>query len=78
MPRSDSSEHPESSSGRVLAGLLGALLLGVALYAAGWLRQGAGLWYWVGVIVLGLVGAEAVVSALMGRRSLLSRLGPLP
>lgn len=57
---------------------LGLLLAGSGAYALVRFGTVGGLGYVVGAVVLAALGVEATVAAIRNRRSLLSRLGPLP
>lgn len=71
-------ESPHEGQGqRIAAAAIGCFLVGIAAtiaLAAQPLTTGALL----AALVLGGLGAEALVSAARGRRCLVSRIGPLP
>ena len=62
---------------RVFAGLFGALLLGVGVYALAF-SPASPLWRYVGGTALVLLGIDALRGAFTGREPLIMRIGPLP
>lgn len=65
-----------SRSHRVVTGLAGLLFFGIALAIVFVTERTAGPLVAAGV--LGVLGLDAVVASVRGKRSLLSRIGPLP
>ncbi len=65
-------------SGRTVTTLFGVffVIMAVVILFAGWESTPVGAV--VGALVVGILGADAIVSAMRDRRSLLSRIGPLP
>ena len=74
-PDADPGDVPEGPVPRLIAGVLGALLLLLALLIAARLLDDAPWWAWPLIVAMGLLGAEGLLSAFTGRRSLLLRLG---
>ena len=68
----------ESKASRVADALFGTffLALAAAVLVLAWHSSPIGSV--IAALVLGFLGAEAIVSAVRCRRSLLSRIGPLP
>ena len=68
----------ESHGSRIVTGCMGALFVALAIaiiVVADWpLGPGA----LVAALVIGLLGIDALIGAVRGKRSLLSRIGPLP
>ena len=68
---------PKKTSGRVAGTIIGTLFV----FCAGWIFYAVPRTNIAGLIcggVILLLGVEALVAALKGRPSLLSRMGPLP
>lgn len=61
---------------RMVTGLVGALFVGVAIVIM--FTAGNDVYSGLAALVIGALGVEAIVSAVRGRRALLSRIGPLP
>jgi hypothetical protein len=74
----DGGNARESNGSRVVSGCMGALFVVLAIaiivVAGGPERTGPLL----AALVIGLLGIDALINAVRGRRSLLSRIGPLP
>ena len=68
----------ENKTSRVGDALFGAFFvaLAAAILVLAWSSSPVGAA--IAALVLGFLGAEAIFSAVRGRRSLLSRIGPLP
>jgi hypothetical protein len=69
---------PQNKAGRVGDAIFGTffLALAVASLVLAWNTSPIGAV--AASLVLGFLGAEAILSAFLGRRSLMSRIGPLP
>lgn len=62
---------------RAVTGLLGAFLLGLGVYVLMW-PAASGLLAMATGIVFVLLGGNAIVAAMRGKRAWLARIGPLP
>jgi Flp pilus assembly protein TadB len=69
---------PKSSSGRTVTMVIGVcfVLLVCVILVVAWASTPIGAS--AGALVVGVLGADAIVSARRDRPSLLSRMGPLP
>ena len=67
----------ESKAERVGAAVIGVLFVGVGLLIL-FLTHVETPWHLAAALVVMGLGLEAIVSAIRGKRSLLSRIGPLP
>ena len=68
----------ESPGSRIVAGCVGALFVALAIAiiaVADWPTSPGAL---VAASIIALLGIDALLSAVRGKRSLLSRIGPLP
>jgi hypothetical protein len=63
--------------GRIAAGLFGALLLGVGVYALAF-SEASPAWRYLGGSLIAVLGANAVYGALSGKEPWISKIGPLP
>ena len=64
-------------AGRVAAGLLGALLLGIGVYALAF-SEASPAWRYLGGLAFMLLGIDAVYGALTGKEPWIRKIGPLP
>lgn len=62
--------------GKIIEASVGALFLGLGLWIA--VEAEGHAPSWLLALLIGGLGVDAIVSVLRGRRSLLSRIGPLP
>jgi hypothetical protein len=62
---------------RVFAGMFGAFMLSVGIYAV-FLGSAPPAWRYLGGAVLCALGTNAVYGGLTGKRPWISRIGPLP
>lgn len=69
---------PTVNSNRTVTAVFGVffVVLALAILATAW--ESAPVEAVIAALVVGFLGAEAIVSVLRGRPSLLSRIGPLP
>jgi len=69
---------PKVSFHRIVTAIFGAFFVAVALLilAAAW--ESTPIEASIAALVLGFLGADALISAARDKRSLLSRIGPLP
>jgi hypothetical protein len=67
----------ESKAERIGAAVVGILFIGVALLILA-LMPADTTWHHVAALIVAGLGLDAIVSAIRGRRPLLSRIGPLP
>ena len=77
----DGMDDPASSGrrpSRVADAAFGLLFLGLAAAIVIFSGEAAGIGPWAAALAIGGLGADALLAALRGRRSLVSRLGPLP
>lgn len=77
MSPSPETPPPKGPSTRVETAF-GLGLVAVAIAIVVYADPGVGLGAWVAAALVGGLGLEAVIAAARGRRSLLSRIGPLP
>jgi Flp pilus assembly protein TadB len=68
----------ESKAGRVTDALFGTFILALAVAVLVLAWHSSPIAAAIAALVLGFLGVEAIVSAVRCRRSLLSRIGPLP
>jgi hypothetical protein len=68
----------ESNGGRVVSGCMGLLFVGLAIAIIVVADDPARPGPLLAALVIGLLGIDALISAARGKRSLLSRIGPLP
>jgi hypothetical protein len=68
----------ESKGSRIVTGCMGALFVALAIAIIAVVDRPIGLGALVAAIVIGLLGIDALISAVRAKRSLLSRIGPLP
>lgn len=64
----------ETSADRIASAAFGVIFVGIGVLI---LLLSADNWHSIAAVALGALGLEAVVSACLGKRSLLSRVGPL-
>lgn len=74
MSEQDSSE---STAERIGAAVVGLLFVGVSLLILALMPQDT-TWHQIVALVVAGLGLDAIVSAIRGKRPLLSRIGPLP
>lgn len=72
------SQDRPSRGERIGSAVVGALFLGVAFLIVVLAAPFASIWEPVAALALGALGADGIASAVRGRRSLLSRIGPWP
>lgn len=72
------SNQDESHGGRIVTACMGALFAALAIAIIVVVDRPIGLGALVAAMVIGLLGIDALISAARGKRSLLSRIGPLP
>jgi hypothetical protein len=70
--------EPQSTADRVAAALFGALFVGLAVAIVLTFSEDSVLGASIAALVVGGLGVDALISAALGRRSLASRIGPLP
>jgi uncharacterized membrane protein YdcZ (DUF606 family) len=75
---SDGRNQAESNGSRVVGGCMGALFVALAIAIIGFADRPLGAGALVAALVVGLLGVDALVNAVRSKRSLLSRIGPLP
>lgn len=68
----------ESKGSRIVTGCVGALFVALAIAIIAVVDRPIGLGAVVAAMVIGLLGIDALISAVRAKRSLLSRIGPLP
>jgi hypothetical protein len=74
----DGREPYESQGSRIVTGCMGASFVALAIAIIAVVDRPIGLGALVAAIVIGLLGIDALISAVRAKRSLLSRIGPLP
>ncbi len=74
----DGREQDESQGSRIVTGCMGALFVALAIAIIVVVDRPIGLGALVAAMVIGLLGIDALISAVRAKRSLLSRIGPLP
>lgn len=67
-----------SRTARIVGACLGAMFVLIALYLALSAPSALGTGEIIAIVLLGGLGIDAIVSAVRDRRSLISRIGPLP
>lgn len=72
------SNHDESKGSRIVTGCVGALFVALAIAIIAVVDRPIGLGALGAAMVIGLLGIDALLSAVRAKRSLLSRIGPLP
>lgn len=72
------SNQDESPGGRIVTGCMGALFVALAVAIIAVVDRPMGPGVLVAASIIALLGIDAFVSAVRGKRSLLSRIGPLP
>ena len=76
---SDSGKNQDERQGsRIVTGCMGALFVALAIAIIVVVDRPLGLGALVAAMVTGLLGIDALIAAVRGKRSLLSRIGPLP
>ena len=76
---SDSGKNQDQrQSSRIVTGCTGALFVALAIAIIVVVDRPIGLGALVAAMVIGLLGIDALIAAVRGKRSLLSRIGPLP
>ena len=75
---SDGRNQDESNGSRIVAGCMGALFVALAFAIIGLADRPLGPGALVAALVVGWLGIDALVNAVRNKRSLLSRIGPLP
>ena len=68
----------ELQGSRIVTGCMGALFVALAIAIIAVVDRPMGPGALVAALVIGLLGIDALISAVRARRSLLSRIGPLP
>jgi hypothetical protein len=68
----------ESKGSRIVTGCMGALFFALAIALIAVADRPIGLGALGAAMVIGLLGIDALISAVRAKRSLLSRIGPLP
>ena len=71
-------DRDESHGGRIVTGCMGALFVALAIAIIAVVDRPMGPGAMVAALVIGLLGIDALIGAVRGKRSLLSRIGPLP
>jgi len=72
------SNQDESHGGRIATGCMGALFVALAIAIVVVVDRPMGSGALAAAAVIALLGIDALISAVRGKRSLLSRIGPLP
>ncbi len=72
------SNQDESHGGRIVTGCMGALCVALAIAIVVVVDRPMGAGALAAASVIALLGIDALISAVRGTRSLLSRIGPLP
>jgi hypothetical protein len=72
------SNQDESLGGRIVTGCMGALFVALAIAIVVVVDRPMGPGALAAAFVIGLLGVDALINAVRDRRSLLSRIGPLP
>jgi hypothetical protein len=75
---SDGRKQDESNGSRIVAGCMGALFVALAFAIIGLADRPMGSGALIAALVIGLLGVDALINAVRNKRSLLSRIGPLP
>lgn len=76
---SEYGRNPDKSRGsRIVTACMGALFAALAIAIIVVVDRPIGLGALVAAMVIGLLGIDALLSAVRAKRSLLSRIGPLP
>ncbi len=78
MPDATDAPEPDSSAHRWITGAFGALFVGLGAAIVVLAADGNRLGAYLAALVIGGLGVDAIISAVRRRRSLLSRIGPLP
>mgnify|MGYP006326401139 CR=1 FL=1 len=68
----------EPQGSRIVTGCMGALFVALAIAIIAVVDRPIGPGALVAAFVIGLLGTDALISAIRAKRSLLSRIGPLP
>ena len=68
----------ESHGSRIVTGCMGALFVALAIAIIAVVDRPMGAGALAAAAVIALLGIDALISAVRGKRSLLSRIGPLP
>ena len=63
---------------RIVTGCMGALFVALAIAIIAVVDRPIGLGALIAAMVIGLLGIDALIGAVRGKRPLLSRIGPLP
>jgi hypothetical protein len=63
--------------GRIAAGMLGAMLLSVGVYALAF-SEASPAWRYLGGLAFAVLGANALYGALSGKEPWIKKIGPLP
>jgi hypothetical protein len=74
----NSGNQDERHGSRIVTGCMGALFVALAIAIIAVVDRPIGMGALVAAIVIGLLGIDALISAVRAKRSLLSRIGPLP
>jgi hypothetical protein len=76
---SDKGSHQDDLRGsRIVTGCIGALFVALAIAIVAVVERPMGPGALIAALVIGLLGIDALINAVRNRRSLLSRIGPLP
>lgn len=76
---SDNGRNQDDRQGnRIVTGCMGALFVALAIAIIAVVDWPIGPGALVAALVIGLLGIDALISAVRAKRSLLSRIGPLP
>lgn len=78
MEKVSAHPDPQDRLDRWVCAGVGLLFVGLAAAIAISSDGTAGGWAYAAAAVIGVLGAEALVAAIRGRQSLMSRIGPLP
>ena len=73
-----SDNQEESQGSRIVAGCVGALFVALAIAIIAVVDRPISPGALVAALVIGLLGIDALISAVRAKRSLLARIGPLP